>query len=261
MPNILTNLFSGDEPEQSKPPEQLQASAQQQGLSKSQLKIERLDRELQAAQKELAQTKAQLQIHQGFQIELGETQLRLQQADIELQRYKKDLFEQQKKFSVVQTQHHQAEQNLAQLTQSQNWLNQIKTPITITEINKTLPKKDFETLWGFGILSPASETTITTGAIFVRGWVLGKKAQAKQIGVKYQDESLLLAPVKLRRPVVAQQYPDIPAASNSGFEFTLSVAGITTEIELNIEALLEDETVISLCNFVLQPQTIESNDT
>ncbi|MEN9519757.1 MAG: hypothetical protein RLZZ381_2345, partial [Cyanobacteriota bacterium] len=34
-----------------------------------------------------------------------------------------------------------------------------------------------------------------------------------------------------------------------------------TETELNIEACLQDETIVSLCNLVLKPQTIESNDT
>ena len=213
------------------------------------------------SQKELAQTKAQLQIQQGFQIELGETQLKLQQIEAELQRYKKEIFEQQKQLSTLQAKYQTAEQNIDKLSQGQNWLSQLKTPIQIVEIRKTLPKQDFETLWGFGILSPTLDTTIDTGAIFVRGWVLGKKSQAKTIEVKYQNESLLVAPVKLRRPVVAQQYPDIPAANYSGFEFVLSVAAIAEEIELSLEALLEDRTVVSLCNFVLQPRTIESNDT
>ena len=258
----LTNWFSDEEPQKNKPLEQPESPApKQEQLAKNQQKIERLNRDLKASQKELAQTKAQLQIHQGFQIELGETQLKLQQSDVELQRYKKELFEQQKELSAVKAQYQQAEQNLAKLSQAQNWLSQLRTPIAIANIKKTLPKQDFETLWGFGILSPTLDTVITHGAVAVRGWVLGKKAQAETVRVKYQEEILLVTPVKLRRPVVAQQYPDILAASQSGFEFSLSVAGITDEIELVLEALLQDETVVSLCNFVLQPQECASNDT
>ena len=126
---------------------------------------------------------------------------------------------------------------------------------------KLYPSGDFETLWGFGILSPTLKTTITTGAIFVRGWVLGKKSQAETIEVKHQDESLLVTPVGLRRPAVAQQYPDIPSAANSGFEFALAIAGITDDVEISLEAMLEDRTVVPLCNFVLKPEAIESNDT
>ncbi|MEN9871039.1 MAG: hypothetical protein RLZZ171_2027, partial [Cyanobacteriota bacterium] len=94
-----------------------------------------------------------------------------------------------------------------------------------------------------------------------RGWVLGKKAQAKTVKVIYQGEPLLETTVDLRRPIIAQQYPDILTAGQSGFEFSLAVTGITTETELNLEACLKDETIVSLCNFVLKPQTIESKDT
>jgi hypothetical protein len=259
----LVNWFSNEDREKNKlteqPPEQTEAK-----WAKMQLKIEKLDQDLQKSHKELAQTKAQLQINQGFQIELGETQLKLQQTEAQLQRHKKDLFEQQKQLNIAQDQYQTTQETLAEITEQKNWLIQLKTPVQIVDIKKTLPKQDFETLWGFGILSPTIETILTTGAICVRGWVLGKKAQAQTIRVLYQGETLLETTVNLRRPVIAQQYPDIPLAGESGFEFSLAVTGITTEIELNIEASLADQTIVSLCNFLLKPQTIdsiESNDT
>lgn len=259
----LANWFSHEDPEKNKlteqPPEQTEAK-----WAKMQLKIEKLDQDLQESHKELAQTKAQLQINQGFQIELGETQLKLQQTEAQLQRYKKDLFEQQKQLNIAQDQYQTTQETLAQIAEQKNWLSQLKTPVQIVDIKKTLPKQDFETLWGFGILSPTIETMITTGAIFVRGWVLGKKAQAQTVRVLYQGETLLETIVNLRRPVIAQQYPDIPLAGESGFEFSLAVTGIPSEIELNIEASLADQTIISLCDLLLKPQTIdpiESNDT
>jgi hypothetical protein len=261
--NKLANWFSHEDSEKDKlteqPPEQTEAK-----WAKMQLKIEKLDQDLQEAHKELAQTKAQLQINQGFQIELGETQLKLQQTEAQLQRYKKDLFEQQKQLNIAQDQYQTTQKTLAQIAEQKNWLSQLKTPVQIVDIKKTLPKQDFETLWGFGILSPTVDTIITTGAIFVRGWVLGKKAQAQTVRVLYQGETLLETTVNLRRPVIAQQYPDIPLAGESGFEFSLAVTGITTEIALNIEASLADQTIVSLCDVLLKPQTIdsiESNDT
>ncbi|MEO1341235.1 MAG: hypothetical protein AAFV28_08855, partial [Cyanobacteria bacterium J06635_13] len=179
----LANWFSEEDPEKNKPEKQPTAAVEAQNarLAKTQLKIDKLNNELQESQKELAQTKAQLQINQGFQIELGETQLKLQQSEQELQRLKRELFEQQKQLQTVQTQYKSAQQTLAKLTAEQNWLTQIQTPVQITDIKKTLPKQDFETLWGFGILSPKIDTIITTGAILVRGWVLGKKAQAEKV--------------------------------------------------------------------------------
>ncbi|MGB5635032.1 MAG: hypothetical protein WBM86_19935 [Waterburya sp.] len=253
----LANWFSDGDLEKY----QQQAQQAQAELQKTKSELDKLNLKLQKSGKKLAQAKAQLQINQGFQIELGETQIKLQQAEAQIQRYKKELFEQQKQFNENQSQFQQTQQALDKLAQSQDWLHQLKTPIQIIDIKKTLPKKDFETLWGFGIITPTVESTITTGAIIVKGWVLGKKAPAKTVRVLYQNESLLETPVQLRRPIVIQQYPDIPTANQSGFEFSLAVAGISTETELCMEAVLSDQTVVPLCNFVLKYQTIESNDT
>jgi hypothetical protein len=256
----LTNWFSNEDPEKNK----LQEPALQQPdakWEKMESTIEKLNQDLQASHKEIAQAQAQLQINQGFQIELGETQLRLQQAEAQLQRYKQDLFAQQKQLSNLQTEHQTSQQALAQMSEQKNWLSQLQTPIQVVDIQKTLPKQDFETLWGFGILSPNIDTSLTTGAIFVRGWVLGKKSQSQIVRVLYQGETLLETPVDLRRPAIAQQYPDILPAGQSGFEFALGVMGITATTTINIEASLQDNTTVSLCNILLKPQTIESNDT
>ena len=253
----LANWFSDGDLEKY----QQQAKQAQAELKKVKSELDKLKLDFQKSAKELAQTKAQLQINQGFQIELGETQLKLQQAEVKIQRYKQELFEQQKQLSEKQSQFQQTQQALDQLAQSQDWLHQIKTPIQIIDIKKTLPKHEFETLWGFGIITPTVESTITTGAILVKGWVLGKKAPAKTVRVLYQTESLLETPVKLPLSLVIQQYPDIPMANQSGFEFSLAVAGISNEVELCLEAVLTDESTVPLCNFVLKYQVIESNDT
>lgn len=262
----LANWFADEDPGKNKLKQQLPQPPQpiDPKWAKMQSTIEQLTQDLQKSQKELAQAKAQLQINQGFQIELGETQFKLQKMEAELQRYKIDLFEQQKQLDTAQAQYQKSQQTLTRIVKQNNWLSLIETPVQVVEIKKTLPKQDFETLWGFGILSPTVETIVTTGAIVVRGWVLGKKAQAQTIKVLYQGKTLLETTVNLRRPVIAQQYPDILAAGESGFEFSFAVAGMTTETELNLEAWLKDGTIVSLCNFVLKPQTIESiesNDT
>ncbi|MBE9046248.1 hypothetical protein IQ255_17850 [Pleurocapsales cyanobacterium LEGE 10410] len=252
----LANWFSDGDLEKYK--QQAQATQQAQAkLHKIESELEKLSNDFQAAQKELAQKKAQLQINEGFQIELGETQLKLQKVDAQAQRYKQELFERQKQLNSLQSQFKQVQQAL---TKSQNWLQQIKTPIEVTEINKTLPKQDFDTLWGFGIITPAVNSITTTGAIVVKGWVLGKKADAQTLKVVCQGENLLETPIELRRPMVAQQYPDIPLANQSGFEFCLAVAGMPTKTMLSLEAVLADRSVVPLCNLVLT-QTIESKDT
>ena len=212
----------------------------------------------QQAQKRVAQLEAQLQIRQGFRIELGETQAKLQMTEAEVQRYKKELFESQKQLNLIQSQLAQAQQTLAKF---QNWQQQLKTPIQITDISKTLPKENFDILWGFGIISPEVKSTITTGAILVKGWVVGKKAQAQTVKVACNGTTLLETTVKLRRPLVAQRYPDIPQANHSGFEFSLSVVGISTTTKLSLSVILTDETATDLCDIILNPQPIESNET
>jgi hypothetical protein len=238
--------------------DRLEAQPNRPEIAKLKLEIEKLNEQLQQAHKQTAQLKAQLQINQGFQIELGETQLKLQNAQTEAQRYKKELFESQKRLDSMQSQITQAQQKLAKF---QNWEQQLKTPIQITDITKTLPKQEFDTLWGFGIISPQAEFTTTTGAIVVKGWVLGKKSPAETLRVIYDDHTLLETPVKLRRPIVVQRYPDIPTANSSGFEFAFSVAGISATTQLNLHAVLADKTEIALCDITLNPQLIESNDT
>ena len=227
-------------------------------LQKLNSENQKLSDRLKQSQKQVAQLEAQLQISQGLRIELGETHAKLQTAQSEVQHCKKELFEKQKQLNLIQSQLTKTQQTLANF---QNWEQQLKTPIQITDISKTLPKKNFDTLWGFGIISPEVGFSITTGAILVKGWVLGKQAQAQTVKVACNGTTLLETTVDLRRPRVAQRYPDIPRANDSGFEFSLSVVGISDTAKLSLSAVLADKTTIELCDIVLKSQPIESNET
>ena len=261
----LTNWFKNTDTDGEKSPQltnleepQSQSQPQEQILQKLKTENQKLSDRLKSAQKRVAQLEAQLQIAQGFRIELGETHAKLQNAEAEIQGYKKELFEGQKQLNSIQSQLTSAQQTLANF---QNWEQQLKTPIQITDISKTLSKENFNTLWGFGIMSPEVNFTTTTGAILVKGWVLGKQAQTQTLKVDYKDTTIVETPVKLRRPAVAQRYPDIPQAGESGFEFSLSVVGITSKTKLSLSTVLSDETAIALCDIILNPQLIESNET
>lgn len=235
-----------------------QAKAAQAQLQKMESELEQCHQNLEQAEKELAQAKAQLQINQGFQIELGETQLKLRQSNSEAQSVKKELFERQKQVNLLESQLSQAKHSL---TRSQNWAESIKTPIKVVEIEKTLPKEEFDTLWGFGIISPNVNFVTNTGAIVVKGWVLGKKSQVETLKVAHQAEQILETSVQIRRPKVAEQYPDIPTANKCGFEFCLSVAGISKTAKLKLEAVLQDLSVVPLCDIILNLEAIESKNT
>jgi len=255
--NKLANWLSEGDLEKYQQQAQLASTAQAQ-LKQVESKLDKLQSQLQQTEKELAQNQAQLQIYQGFQQELGETQLKLQKAERENQRYKKELFEQTKRLNLLQTQLAQAKKIVAR---SQNWIEQIMTLVQVQNIEKTLPKKDFDTLWGFGIISPKIESTSTAGATIVKGWAIGKQAKAVSLKVIYETETILEVPIELRRPKIAEQYPDIPSAHHSGFEFPLSVVGISNPTKFDLEVVLEDQTVVPLCAIIFQPVPIESKGT
>lgn len=256
LPKLANWLSEGDLEKYKQ--EAQQASAAQAKLQKLESELERCQKNLQQAEKELQQTKAQLQINQGFQIELGETQLKLRQLDEEAQSYKKELFDKQKQLSLTKSQLERAKKSLII---SQDWLQYIKSPIVVKEINKTLPKEEFDTLWGFGIISPNADVELLTGALTVKGWVLGKRSKIDVLKVVCQSVKILETSTSIRRPKIAEQYPDIPAANQCGFEFSLSVAGIAKTVELNLEVVLEDSGVIPLCAIVVEPKPIESKGT
>ncbi|MGV2828934.1 hypothetical protein [Myxosarcina sp. GI1(2024)] len=218
-------------------------------LRQTELQVESLQDRLQQAHKELAQSKAQEQINRGFQIELVETQVRLKKIQDEYSNCQQQLLNSEQQLKRLQTQLQQASSELAV---SQDWLQQLNTPVEVLEIEKTLPKQEFNTFWGFGITSPQPKTRSTAGSIIFRGWVLGKKSAVELVKISYREQTILEVPANLPSPGITQQYPDIPQAARSGFEFSLTVAGITSPAKLNLFAVLSNRSVIPLCTFILK---------
>ncbi len=211
-------------------------------LNQTESELNNLKIQLKQSQVELQQTLAQLQINQGFQIELGEKQIQLQQTKAQLQQCQAQLQQKQEQLEKSQT---QLQQTQTKLVNSQDWLQQIQAPIQVVEV-KRLPQKDFEALWGFGIGSPLPESQAIGGSLLFKGWVLGKKSLAKKVRITYQGQMLIETPVEQPRPTITQYYPDIPAAANSGFETPFSVTAMGSEAELELQAVLEDESIIPL---------------
>ena len=58
-----------------------------------------------------------------------------------------------------------------------------------------------------------------------------------------------------------QRYPDIPTAGNCGFEFALSISSLAKVTKLSLEAILEDETIVPLCEITLDPEQSELKST
>lgn len=204
-------------------------------LQKAQINVDNLKKQLQYSKKEEEQAKAQLLMAQGFQVELGETQLKLKETFNKLRQCQQKLTQQQQETKQIST----------QPVSYEDWYQQLQTTVDVLEV-KRLPQEDFDSLWGFTIASPKAETKILGGSIIFKGWVLGKKALATTIKINYQGKTLVETPVNLPSPGVTQYYPDIGAAGKSGFETSLSIVGIPTEAELEIQVLLENKDIINL---------------
>ncbi len=232
---------------------QRQAESAKAALKQHESTIEELNVQLKKDRVEIEQLIAQLQISKGFQVELGETQLKLRQAIAESEDCRQQLPATKKKLAQLKNQFQKAQQ---QLSKSQNWLEQLKNPIRIVDIQKRLPKEEFDSLWGFGVNSPDVNTTTVAGSLLIKGWALGRKSPVTHIRICYQQKAIAETPVNLSRPEVTNRYPEIPRADKSGFEVAISVIGIPAEAELELQAILRDETILPICAIFLNKETI-----
>jgi hypothetical protein len=241
----LSNWLSGGALERY----QRQEEMAQAKLKQNEIIMDSLRAELQQSQTDIERLQAQLQINQGFQIELGESQIKLQSAKAQAERYQQELKITKDKLAVLESQHQQA---TTELSNSKNWLKQVQHPVEVVAITKLLPKEEFDALWGFGLGSPKVNTILVGGSLTIKGWVLGRRANVSKVQITSQQEILIEAEIRLARPAITQQYPDIPGAGNSGFECSIAVLGIPSETELAIEVVLEDKSVIPLCAVTLK---------
>ncbi|MGK7936896.1 MAG: hypothetical protein AB4206_14035 [Xenococcaceae cyanobacterium] len=214
---------------------QTEAELSKAKIKQTQINVDNLKQQLQHSKRETERVKAQLMMSKGFQLELGETQLKLKRTSNELLKCQKQLEQQQQKIEQIGT----------KTVSYEDWYQQLQTKVEVLEV-KRLPQEDFDSLWGFSIASPKAETKLQGGSMIVKGWVLGKKALATAIRINHQDKILLETPIDLPSPGVTQYYPDIAAAGKSGFETSLSLVGIPTDSELEIQALLENQDIINL---------------
>ncbi len=243
----LSNWLSGGALERYREQARL-AKAQ---LQQSESELINLRTESQQLKTEIEQLTAQLQIGKGFQLELGQTQLKLQNKQEELIHCQKQFFGVKNQFQQLQTELATVKDKLVV---DQDWLEQLQTKVEVVAIEKRLPKAEFDTLWGFGIATPKPQTIATGGSLLIKGWILGKRAKVNTVEVVYEGKTLFATPVDQSRPLIAQQYPDIPKARDSGFETSFSIVAMPSEATLELKAMLEDDTSVPICAINLKRQ-------
>lgn len=210
-------------------------------LKQVQIDVDNLKKQLKYAQKEKEQLSAQLLMAKGFHVELGEAQLKVRQITHELFQCQEQLNQKQQETKQVSS----------QPASGDNWYEKLQTTVEVLEI-KRLPQEDFDCLWGFRLTSPQAKVKIQNGSMIVQGWVLGKKALATAIRIKYRGETLVETPANLPSPSMTKYYPDIAAAGRSRFETSLSVVDMPKSAELQIQVILENEEIVNLSTIALQ---------
>jgi glycosyltransferase involved in cell wall biosynthesis/peptidoglycan/xylan/chitin deacetylase (PgdA/CDA1 family)/SAM-dependent methyltransferase len=78
------------------------------------------------------------------------------------------------------------------------------------------------------------------------GWVLGRQHPAVAVEVVHEGVVLRRAALNFSRPDVAAAFPHVPSADRSGFQTTLSLPTIKPDLELLVQAVLQDQSRVPL---------------
>jgi hypothetical protein len=97
-----------------------------------------------------------------------------------------------------------------------------------------------EQLWGRNIEIPESGSKSEIYAIDLRGWVLGKSSLVVAVEVVSEGVVLQRVPINHRRPDIAEAFPEVVGAENSGFRAMVSILGLAPNFELIVRAVLEN---------------------
>jgi hypothetical protein len=197
-----------------------------------------------------------------YQKQSESTQLKLRNTLSELEVLSEHFYQTQQELDQTKTklQIAQSELEIAQLEWYKNsvqkesnhdWLSQVNQSVKIVALNYLSPT-DPNALWGFNLSSPQVDMKINGGAIVVKGWILGKKAQVKCLKISCGQEIIAEIPVNLPSGWLAKKFPHLPEAQNSYFETAITISGAPEQAELLIEAIFVDRSYLPLATFQFQ---------
>ena len=108
-------------------------------------------------------------------------------------------------------------------------------------------KRTSERLYGHYLDKPVAESQIEVYAIDIEGWVLGRSSQdVTAVEVVHKGNVVHRARINVHRPDVAVAYPGVPKAEHSGFRITVGVLSMEPEIQLFVQAVLQDESRVTV---------------
>ena len=127
------------------------------------------------------------------------------------------------------------------------------------EVVEVLPAQRDERLWGGHIESPRPGHGSATGVVEVVGWTLGRSAPAVRVEFRSGETVVGGTRTNVRRPDLAEAYPDVPERAGGGFRARLNLLG-DAERELDVLAVLRDDTRVPLGRIVARPRWHESTE-
>ena len=84
-------------------------------------------------------------------------------------------------------------------------------------------------------------TLNTAHTMEITGWVLGRECPVVAVELVHKCNVCRRAPVNIHSPDAAAIYPGVTEAAYSGFNLTISLLGLTPEVEFFVQAVLKDQ--------------------
>ncbi len=116
--------------------------------------------------------------------------------------------------------------------------------VEVTDVS--LADRNPQQLWGRYIDLPKPNTQTAASTLDFTSWVLGLSSPAVAVELVHEGNVIRRVPMNHRRPDIAEAFPDVPEAENSGFRGTVSVLGTTPEFELRLQAVLQDQSRVQI---------------
>jgi hypothetical protein len=93
---------------------------------------------------------------------------------------------------------------------------------------------------------PKPESQSDVYAIDIGGWVVGRDIPVVAVKVTYEDRHICTIPVSRPRPGVATLHPTAPGVDTCGFRKTVGVLGMAPKFCLQLQAVLQNESLVPL---------------
>ena len=167
--------------------------------------------------------------------------------DIELYQFAKQLFEEQEKLQGLKNFNESSYQKYPKQDIQHGKISQVHEEqfLNILEVFK-FTETSRKVLVDFSVDVPNPNTKVEPCSVIIGGWVVGKKSRVASVELICEDRVIQKAAVNGSRRDVAQVFPEVPNAENSGFTATVKLIGMPSEGELLIQAIFEDESCVPL---------------